>query len=1043
MMEEIRDTDRMEDGNDEETEDILEEELGDEALQLLQLRTRFLWRPSYTTSARLRLPPPGNGMKTVQFSCEIENDQGERRWDFAIGNRFAHGFCEPDDESEDNRFMNALIDDLRTDSQNLCNLPIMEYEDNNLPIEEEPTCLSLASMDLSRADDWRPTEATKLDIENGIDMRDVWDFRLWFEGHCTMPIYSLELVKWHKAAYQWLELPIWQFSQPLELHFFVDGSTCDKRCGSACVLFVLQEEGWNFGGYVQNSSSTLTDSFQAELEGNLLASKWAFDLLKLLRWNDFCLPEIYLHYDNMGAAKTIEGSWKGRPSSTLFSVARSIQHLLWQDFRTSFHIVHDKGHLGNPGNEAADSAAYAAARCDFGHTFWNQICGAKAAKCANWLWLLYREDLKDFWQEGHLLLPKPVAHFDHEVAKALGGPHEENESRAEIWMELNLVSYNVMTLGEGSGHRPPIGEIESILRQGDEGGYHVMALQETRLKRQIPNSNAWFYCFSTKADKKGNGGVVLAFNKNRRLGKNKEGKPILWKEHNFKYIDGNEKYLIVRIDHPLLKAVFVCGHAPHSGAEPKDIASWWDRLWMAIPGKQRHLPIFFLGDANAKVGSITSKHIHCHGEEEENYNGACFHNFLARTGSWLPATWQEYHVGESYTWVHPCGSTSRIDYVGLPLEWSTARVTSSVSNALCAARCLWDHRPVEVRAWMKVNCDGSAGRNEIGKRQVGCRGVSECSKYNLQEEIRNLPTVTWDVDVHRHALELQNRIYTITKAYETTHPRPRKDYLDEFTWDLVCAKKVAKKDYFARKDGLRLGCLRIMFDAWKTGDGTQLDRNWLRTKHGDLACAERRYRVSSITAQSRIREVDNVFFEGFTKRLEENDSAQNQRKMWREVKRYLPSTKAKKGLMKASQKDTLDDLWAPYLCEMEAGTVTGPEMTYSECISRQNAQRQCRAPRDELPTLVEMEWMMHCTNPNRCCGPDGIGPDIIKDMAAPLAPHACVADGTSLLERGNFEDDSKRYGFREDTREVPRNHVDFGHWQENPGSTSSYHHQAH
>ena len=112
MTEEIRDADRVEDGIDEETEDTLEEELGDDVLQLLQLRTRVLWRPSNTTSARLRLPPPGNGRKTVQFSCVIENDQGERSWDLAIGNRFAHGFCEPDDECVDNRFMSALIGDL-------------------------------------------------------------------------------------------------------------------------------------------------------------------------------------------------------------------------------------------------------------------------------------------------------------------------------------------------------------------------------------------------------------------------------------------------------------------------------------------------------------------------------------------------------------------------------------------------------------------------------------------------------------------------------------------------------------------------------------------------------------------------------------------------------------------------------------------------------------------------------------------------------------------------------------------------------------------
>ena len=52
------------------------------------------------------------------------------------------------------------------------------------------------------------------------------------------------------------------------------------------------------------------------------------------------------------------------------------------------------------------------------------------------------------------------------------------------------------------------------------------------------------------------------------------------------------------------------------------------------------------------------------------------HLFLADNAVTLPATSEALHIGQDWTWTRPGGTVSRIDFVGIPLEWTEA-VTSS------------------------------------------------------------------------------------------------------------------------------------------------------------------------------------------------------------------------------------------------------------------------------------------------------------------------------------------------------------------------------
>ena len=974
-------------GDQGELEDV---EIASDSHSLLQVGSRLnytLWRPSSTRVAWSRIPPPGNGTRKVAFSHLVEDDEGGCFENFSICNQFVQDFfCNGHSLDNPNRYFGGLVEDLT--HRELPDRPLLPVyaEDGPLPVDESRRRIEIAN-GLSRDNvGWKASHGLEVGPFEGVELRDVWDFRLWFEGHCTMPTYDLDGVRWHPKAWDWLTLPVWCLQQPLELHFFVDGSTKGGRSGSACVLFVWTCSGWFFGGFVRNSTDTKGDSFQAELEGNLMASKWAFDLLKILEWNGMSLPNLVMHYDCVSAAKTVEGMWKGNSKSGIFIVARSIQHVLWQCFGKTFCIIHEKGHKGNPGNEAADSAAFSAVDMESGDAFWDAIVKGQGLGCVQWLWLLYRRDLDGYWRDGHLLLPKPIANLDQGVLKELSGGVCGRARHLAAKVELNLVSYNVMTLGENKPKRGPVGEIESVLRQGAEGDYHVLALQETRLKRSISRANAWYFCFSTPPSPSGDGGMLIAFRKDTSFGYTPDGKTLQWKEGDFKLIFGDERSIILRVVHPALKVIFIAAHAPHTGNEPEVIDEWWATLWNRVPGKYKDLPVIFMGDANSRVGNMTSRYVHDGGAEQENVGGEAFHKFLMHAGVWLPSTWKECHQGPHFTWIHPRGATSRLDYVGLPVEWKNAEVRSRVSDLLCVSNCLWDHRPVEVRLKMEVDYVEDPDWKNLGKTASSCKGIGQEDWWKLRQELGHLPVIRWDIDVHRHVLTFQKRVHKITKAYMSKKQGPRKDYLDDETWTMVKTKKNAKNAYFLLQDEIRLLSLGECFHAWKFGN-PPLERHQLDGKIKELAMVERNYRKACIKAQTMIRRADNAFFDSFSKRLEACDSSQLQRQLWKEVKRYLPVTKAKKKMLNASNRDVLVDKWAPYLCGMEAGTVSCPEETYRGCINKQNLELPCSPDRDGLPTLIELEHLMLSTNPNRCGGPDGIGPDIVKQMSAPLAPH--------------------------------------------------------
>ena len=84
-------------------------------------------------------------------------------------------------------------------------------------------------------------------------------------------------------------------------------------------------------------------------------------------------------------------------------------------------------------------------------------------------------------------------------------------------------------------------------------------------------------------------------------------------------------------------------------------------------------------DANAHVGGEVSEHVGCGScAEDQNLNGAAFHDVLRTQRLCLPATFEEFNP-QMYTWTcHRTGTHHRNDYIAIPLDWAADAISTTV-----------------------------------------------------------------------------------------------------------------------------------------------------------------------------------------------------------------------------------------------------------------------------------------------------------------------------------------------------------------------------
>ena len=263
-----------------------------------------------------------------------------------------------------------------------------------------------------------------------------------------------------------------------------------------------------------------TDSYGAETYAALIAVKFAHDLLKLATHTGTRAPQAHLVYDNATVGMQSVGTWTCVQRPKLGHAVRHLVQMGEQRFHMEYSTHHVYGHQGDPGNEIVDTLARDAAEGRATHQLVDLLAHLTDSHFADnsaWFWLLFRPDLTRYWSQHCLFLPdKPSTVPSPDILNFL-----EDEVTAETptlsLIQLKLATANVLSLKAGSKHADseawgPARQ-EALLRQFHDHGFHIFAMQETRLKKLWRLQDDRYIIIKSAATPKGHYGTALFFSR--------------------------------------------------------------------------------------------------------------------------------------------------------------------------------------------------------------------------------------------------------------------------------------------------------------------------------------------------------------------------------------------------------------------------------------------------------------------------------------------------------------------------------------------------
>ena len=982
-------------------------------------------RPSFARLNMNRLPPPGNGKVTFDDKTTWQDRNGKhQRRDRLINNEFVEGMWKGMNDENDNPFIKAFRQGLRyeemaesekeeedeeekedKEDETRGYLPLIDTgRENEEPIDsgEWPEEIQEDQEENERMRMTRDEEGRKTLIPEegafrrwddeksqgeGMDFGPVIRFSEWLNAHMTIPSFETEGIQWKNETVQWIRLPIWQSTKIYEAHLYTDGSVSDFAGGSAVILFVYDEEGWKFGGYLMNWEADETadggiNAYQMEMDAMMMALKWSHDIIKLQHFNHGTQPNIHIHFDSYTAGYGTAGDYKGSQSDARYVAARSLHQAITTGMGANIQISHEKAHRGNPGNEAADTLAdHAQKTRKRRDSMMRSIGEGNGTWCIQWLWWLYRGDVWNYMEGNRIRIPKVKNEIDEEVLKTLEREDHKERRKEERQVNLKLFTYNVNTLKGQDKGIGGTGSIEATLKILHEEGVHIAVLQETRLRRRLGDGNRWFHLHQEEANKKGQGGILIAISKTNPI----DNMGTLLGKNEVKYVEGYEERMVLKIRNQTVRFALVAGHAPHAGHDEKTIVRWWNDTNQVLEKHCQGWDVISALDANAKTGGRKSDQIGDYQEEGENTPGQAFHQYLAASNQWAPSTFEGCQEGQGKTMTYPNGSQARLDYICLPDTWRNAKVKSQVRDDLSNRDTLYDHRPVVVEVqmiiWGESKRKATRRRPRFNIKEEDKRNVF---RQHLEAGARSFP---WDMNIHTHVHRVNKVILDAAREAEKLEKtRPTmKEYLKEDTWEAIKKKKEVRKRCFEEKEKQRIGGLREVFEAWKTGKKmeTSPDEDWLQQIREEKDFRERSKEVTRL-----VRRDDRDFFDGLAQQMKKKEETKEAAGLWRCVKRHMPKWKNRKKARDPGKNEELDKKWDQHMRKIEAAKPRETAEVYRRCIDRQNEEEECQRPLETIPTLLQVEQALRESKAGRCGGKDDILPDWLHFAANSLGPLA-------------------------------------------------------
>eukprot|EP00438_Fugacium_kawagutii_P020612 Skav206473 [mRNA] locus=scaffold1672:225551:231286:- [translate_table: standard] len=719
-------------------------------------------------------------------------------------------------------------------------------------------------------------------------------------------------------------------------------------------MMIVTANGSELGGILADPAHG-THNGHAEHHAMTWALIWAVQIAK---WHRLCYPtspsQFCFNFDAVTTASLAGGTWAAHVDGDWKRLMRALELLLRSHCGDAIAWNHVYAHQGHLLNEGADSLAKFAAKhlLPYEHPFklWLQPTFLQSLA---WAWTLPLGLPVTPGSGTHPVLVSPPnvspADLDTQVPQD-DGCVDSVIVHHELW--LRLATANVLTVGQdvavATDREPVVGARQTLLiDQFLREKFHVIGIQETRHRNQTFFETDHVIGLAHPALPSGHEGIQLWFNKRDRFCA--DSRPFA--RQDLLLVSSAPDSLVVRVQHPVLRCLVICCHAPHSARPPEDLHPFWEELSRCV-AKYSHLPILFLGDSNAHLGSSVSEVVGDVSPAQENLAGQLFHDWCLSNRVYLPSTFPACHHGPSFTCLYPGNrGGARLDYVGLPCDVSIRSVRSWVSDSIGISTTRIDHFVACCEcAWI---CTRSL--TPPCRKPPVIPSFSDPLFRQAFQSLWNLhPFVPSPcLDVHAHADALSHHIRNIAlQATRGMGLRPvnrRKRHISLDTWRLV--------DY-------RRWLCRLIRQC-RSVPPTQ------RASLGDVDSLCSQYKWISQAVKQAIQAEDRAFFIELASRAGNTCHRHGLQGLWKSIRHLLPKGQRKR----AQARFDMHDAPLQHFETLEAG-VTQP-ISHARAATVAHQCRNFQPPAgvvqlEQIPSVLDTELQCLKQRPGKAAGPDGL-----------------------------------------------------------------------
>lgn len=564
------------------------------------------------------------------------------------------------------------------------------------------------------------------------------------------------------------------------LHVFTDGSASKHSspdCKAAWAFHVVCESGVGLHRRYHRVGFTGAPLDESWCEGP--ADALDAEAMALLHVADWLMSQrgpiaCTVHFDaqavGFGTAGVHNVACEASEPRLLQGVARAL-FAVAQARHSDLVCRHVKAHAGQPDNEIADSVAYAILRG------WRPPCSPPLRFTAfanhplrDWVWLECEPSIEipsivDVLRHTGDPAKLPADYFAIEPALV------ESAVYSVTW---TIGTANVCTLDETTSHVSD--KVAVLQKQMAQEGLDILVLQECRGRQDFCWDNDDFIRVGSAAER-GQGGVEIWLRKQGSFLATGFGD--ICKDHLVVW-HSDPRIVGLSILHPALECDIIGIYAPQSGRESSEIRDWWRYLLEVADTRPSHGPVFLIGDANAKIGAVTSAGIGDLAPDFEDDAGEMLRACCDKLSLVLPATFEQWHVGPTATFSSTRGGQSRVDYVAVPSVWSEGIESSWVCEDFDLLNGSYDHKLVVVTMTLQV---AQQGHRYSGRRSVYDR--NQARTLDGMEQLAALgdriPEIPWNTDVNDHWTILRQ---SVRESCQMWFPKPKRTKRQPYLSDL-------------------------------------------------------------------------------------------------------------------------------------------------------------------------------------------------------------------------------------------------------------------